>query len=374
MATANQQISQSIWSIDRTRNFLSPGWDFLLVGGLSIVFFGVCHIFFQQKDAQVTSSVSSAFFHFNFLVNWPHFLISYFLLYGDFRGSIAAKKPSYLWVAIGVPTFLVGLTVIAWQTTNLDILRYFVVFMYITVVWHYAKQTYGMAVVMSLRKGWAFSSFEKWGWRTHLLLVGIVNWMWSNSAMRTINYMGLDYQTYATPQAFYYSAIGLWGFSLLALAFFYIKKYFREGKLLPVNALVAIVAFEVWWLPVFYNELFYAYMVPFFHSLQYLLIAVAFKYASVEREYPKGVKTVEDRKTFFNNYVVYLVVVIVSGVFFFDTLPTHLDRVLPTFGGSTAEIQWFYIAIITGINIHHYFIDNVIWRKDNKAVGKALFS
>ncbi|MDG1995368.1 MAG: hypothetical protein P8J14_02645 [Emcibacteraceae bacterium] len=25
------------------------------------------------------------------------------------------------------------------------------------------------------------------------------------------------------------------------------------------------------------------------------------------------------------------------------------------------------------INIHHYFIDNVIWRKENKDVGKYLF-
>ena len=38
------------------------------------------------------------------------------------------------------------------------------------------------------------------------------------------------------------------------------------------------------------------------------------------------------------------------------------------------ESAVFVFIFVMWINIHHYFIDNVIWRRDNEDVRKYLFA
>ncbi|MFT3756228.1 MAG: hypothetical protein QM769_09845 [Pseudoxanthomonas sp.] len=113
-------------------------------------------------------------------------------------------------------------------------------------------------------------------------------------------------------------------------------------------------------------------VIPAFHSLQYL--AVVWKYRlRMERAgtgqvavlpfAPRGVAL---------RFGIFIVVGVVLGYLGFWGIPKWLDAALPydrgLFGGSLFLFMfWIFI------NVHHYFLDNVMWRKDNPDTRKYLF-
>jgi hypothetical protein len=63
----------------------------------------------------------------------------------------------------------------------------------------------------------------------------------------------------------------------------------------------------------------------------------------------------------------------VLGFIGFMALPTALEASLApdqSLWGPTV----FLFILISFINLHHYFIDNVIWRRDNEDVRRFLFA
>ena len=68
----------------------------------------------------------------------------------------------------------------------------------------------------------------------------------------------------------------------------------------------------------------------------------------------------------------FLVSALILGALFFEFMPKYLDR-LDLIAPGTMGNAPFLAAFLLFINIHHYFIDNTIWRSDNEAVKKYLF-
>lgn len=111
--------------------------------------------------------------------------------------------------------------------------------------------------------------------------------------------------------------------------------------------------------------------VPAFHSLQYLVIVwraeknraeLAADHASASGS---GKRMLPPIATF-------MLSAFVLGLAGFWWLPRLFDRVVPydseIFGGTVFMfVFWMFI------NIHHYFMDNVIWRRDNPDTARALF-
>ncbi|MCZ6764947.1 MAG: hypothetical protein O7C63_08455, partial [Alphaproteobacteria bacterium] len=70
----------------------------------------------------------------------------------------------------------------------------------------------------------------------------------------------------------------------------------------------------------------------------------------------------------------FIVVGTLLGLVGFWALPIALASVLPpiSIGYSSVTVSLF-MAWLT-INVHHYFLDNVIWRRENPDTRKYLFS
>jgi hypothetical protein len=69
----------------------------------------------------------------------------------------------------------------------------------------------------------------------------------------------------------------------------------------------------------------------------------------------------------------FVLVGMVLGFIGFMALPTVLEASLapdPAVWGGTV----FVFILSAFINLHHYFIDNVIWRRDNEDVRRYLFA
>ena len=160
----------------------------------------------------------------------------------------------------------------------------------------------------------------------------------------------------------------MWGFYLASIAaFLYLvvyKKFRDDGQKPSGLFLLPMVTFAIWWLPSLVQNDFYMYLVPFFHSLQYLCFVrksenVAFDEVNPENEISSFAR--------FSTYVLGLVVV---GWLVFEMIPSFLDS-----GKSGINIEgvgFFFICATLFINIHHYFIDNVLWRFQTSDVAKRL--
>src|SRR5215475_4361813 len=87
---------------------LSPGADAFMIGGASIALLFLSFILVDRATSILT--VSWAAYYLSFVVNWPHFLSSYQLLYIDNREKLL-KEARFAWAAFGAPALLIGVLV-----------------------------------------------------------------------------------------------------------------------------------------------------------------------------------------------------------------------------------------------------------------------
>jgi hypothetical protein len=107
----------------------------------------------------------------------------------------------------------------------------------------------------------------------------------------------------------------------------------------------------------------YAALVPFFHSLQYLLIAwsVQLSIGLGERHRSPSVGYVVSESTR------WAVINVVVGIGLFWGLP----RIGSHFG---RDLQFSNAVLLSAIQIHHFFVDGVIWRLREPSVRSPLSS
>jgi hypothetical protein len=160
---------------------------------------------------------------------------------------------------------------------------------------------------------------------------------------------------------FYLITARVWlALSMASVLYFVVYRNYLRHKAWPSwNVAVAWVAFHIWWIPMLRQQEYYLLLVPFFHSLQYLPFALKMEKAGK----PSRSRL---RQTLF------LFGVVAIGVVMFELVPEALDHSLNT---EINEVPWFFtIAFIVFINIHHFFIDSVIWRLRQTDVQKGLFN
>lgn len=347
---------------------LSRHADWLMIGGASILFFACCWMFVDKGAS--TSQISWTAFYLAMIVNHPHFMASYFLLYWDKRAELLSKK-SYLWAGIIAPVILLGYIGYALMQPTNTLLSYAINFMYFIVGWHYVKQIYGTTIVTAAKGKFFLSKGEAWALRLNMYPVWFMSWLNGNGMLRSLDHYGVGYQTLAIPQMARWINFGLVGLSAAFLAGMLLRKYIREGKTPPFSSVVSVLAIYVWYIPSFYHPHFF-YMIPFFHSLQYLLFVVAMKRNEFRSlAFSQGSTPQEARTKFLFRGVGYAAVLFLTGMFFFNWGPNYLDRNY-AYDEHVFGAQIFMFLFITFINIHHYFIDNVIWKRDNPALKLYL--
>ena len=347
----------------KTSALLTPILDLLMIGGASLIIFAVAYLFVDSTGK--TDKIAWAAFYLAFIVNNPHFIASYALLYWDKRRELLTK-PRFFWAAVIVPVLLIGYMAACIYSDSPKYLSYTVNLLYFTVGWHYIKQIYGTIIVSCARRGYYFSKTESAALRYSLYPVWMMSFINGNTGIREIQYYGIGYKTFGLPPELLTVDYVLAVLSLFVLGFVVLRKWRRDQKLPAPSGIASFAAIYIWYLPTLYHPFFF-FLVPFFHSLQYLLFVTALK----KNEFVKESR--QDGAELFWKIFRYSSIIFVTSLLTFKLVPEWLDASV-SYDKREFGPQLFTFLFLTFINIHHYFIDNVIWRRDNPALKEYLLS
>jgi hypothetical protein len=377
------------------RSLTTRTLDFWMLGGASLVLWAVMFMF--EGSGREAWAINHHFLNLMALsgslaviCNYPHFMASYQLAYSQGTRFVLEHwfqliaVPIGLIGAIGVGYALyhepstssafsslnTGLTALGLDTQiglgpthGQELMSLLIQVMFFTVGWHYAKQVYGCMRVMASFDGYRLTP-QQWQ-----LVKGCLFAVWGTSFVhanvgndsRDLHEVG--YVTLGLPVWVDALALVLFLYLFCAVVLLMRDVHKSTGQRPSINMLVAPAAFIVWWLPPLVQIDFYIWIVPFFHSLQYL--GFVYKIQS------NRLQTTRPSATPMWGGITAMALVVV-GFVTFEFIPNTADHFFDTQGELGA---WFFFAsAVIFINVHHYFIDNVIWRFSNNRIRQFLLS
>ena len=341
--------------------FLNPTADFFMLGALSLLLLGACFILLpESKD---TNRLGWTMFYLSFFVNFPHFLISYQFLYIDNKKLIMKDWRAFT-AAFIAPAVLIAYSLYAISKPSTVQLSYMTNAMFFLVGWHYIKQIYGCVIVSSALQKFYFNKRQKISLLVNGFGIWFISYLGSNQVVVEHIQYGIAYKTFAFPPITLKTAYFVTAGSFLYLVWEMKEKFIRERRWPPLNSLVAFATLYAWHIPALYHPGFFL-MIPFFHSLQYLVIA--FAYTKNRFQASKRFK-----KPILSGAMPYISASFITGGLFFYFIPSWLDKNI-IYNAETFGPQLFLFSFHIFLNIHHYFIDFAIWRRDNENVRKHLF-
>ena len=361
------------------RRYLHSRWiDFLTLGGGSLIVMGaMAALYPRTEEARLALTATTLFLcHF---VNHPHFAHSYQLFYRGFMNKAFSQQSvlrlPYQIAGIAVPAAIVVFFAVAIAAGSAPLLGLAANVMFFTVGWHYAKQGYGILMVDAAHNNTRFEAGARQRLLCNTHLTWVTFWLLSNNAFAAHHYWGLTYLMFDTPDSLLVAMLTAVAVSTFLVGRdFYLK--WRAERSLPANGLVAYTVAIYIWLPVGLIDPVLLLIVPMFHSLQYL--SVVWRYQINVESAEHGQRTVlgEGRINWLRTAPAGLArFAFIGGLLgaagfwwapeFLDTRSGY-DRAV--FGASA-----FLFMGWTFINIHHYFLDNVTWRRENPDTRRHLF-
>jgi hypothetical protein len=378
--------STSVGSV--TTRFL----DFWLLGGASICVWAVLFFADGFRDSWPVGrhfgNIPAIAFSLALLVNYPHFMLSYKLAYT--RGGHFIR--THWWQLIAVPVLLLvwlAASYVYYERPALQVpiifgagrvLREFGVnaqvvsgprvgdvlltlafnFMAVTIGWHYTKQVFGCMMVYAHHDRYPLTPIHRTVVKWALFTVWVLTIVDNNidgvfRQWAGFNYSSFDLPNVAAPLSAAIVAAGAAAIGYLVVA----RNHRLTGRWPSVNMVVPLLALYVWWLPITRQAEFYLLLTPFFHSLQYL----GFVYR-VESHRLHAARYRDLRAT------VIILGAVVAGWVIFELGPAIADERLATV--RRWDFFFFVVAATLFVNIHHYFIDNVIWRLSDPVVRAGL--
>jgi hypothetical protein len=364
----------------RPRAFFGPWLDLLCMGGGSLIALPIIAVLVRDSGMD---QVQFAVLLIALVVNFPHFIHSYQIFYGSFGKIVLAPQVDrplrrrYLWSGIIAPAILVCPFAVAVLAREPDLLRYTVNAMVFFVGWHYVKQGYGMLMADAVMKRSFFSAAAKKCLVINAYLCWALSWLLVNNAISEQNFANLSYYTFDVPDgAVTIAAIAL-GLSSLWSLVILVAHARKHGAAFPLSGATAYVAsLYVWLLVPFDPEI--AAFIPAFHSLQYLYMVWRYRW-NMEAEKSDSAARVAKPVGQINvsraqaRFATYILSAIVLGIVAFLAIPAALDLYMP-YDRTLFGDRLFMVVIWAFINIHHYFIDNAMWRKENPHTMAYLFS
>jgi len=363
----------------RDGSLFSPLIDFLCLGGGSLLLF-IPLSFLDVETFEPTVAATILFLaHF---INSPHFAHSYQIFYRNFaqkafgKAYPASLRARYIVAGIVAPLALVVFFAIAAAGDSARLLGFGLNIMLFFVGWHYVKQGYGMIIVDSVLKKNFFAARDKAILILNAYLCWVLSWGFLNNNVAERDLFGLTSYSIPIPVILLIIvALATAVTSALTLALIY--RRWRSGEPFPFNGTVAyLVTLYVWVLfpALVAPAAFIVLMVlatPAAHSLQYLIVVWRYQ-LNVERgkSRPGGSRGLFKRPGSRLAYF-FLFGVVISFCGFW-IIPTASDLFV-AYDRSIFGNQMFLFMFAIFINVHHYFLDNVMWRRGNPDVAKNLF-
>lgn len=331
---------------------ISPLVDALCVGGLSLILL-LPLLLSGRSDLVIVGLGVQAWTAA--LVNMPHFMASYRLIYRD-SATIAAHR----WAAIYVPLILIAYIAFAvWRSRETDL--YVSILMTLQggyLAWHYTGQAWGMMATYVYLDGRSFQPVEKRLVRggLYLLLAWHVAWFfrWGFSQTRFGPLLESLYLILSVLSAAAL-VMGIAGMGMMKA---------RTGRFPPAKALIAWGAIFVWYAAMARDPRA-IFWVQIAHALQYLTFPVRVEINRTRRSAPGSSRLA-------THMAVYLVALLAISVAMAVWIPARaMDVVATWLGERPGEVT--ALCLLAFLNIHHYFTDGVMWKLRNPEVRKDLF-
>ena len=352
------------------------GWrarffEFMLVGGATLFVFPLAWML--RRTIGLDSSeyaVGFATFYGAFAINDPHFAVTYLLFYKDVRARARGRGYPFshcvrYWLAgFVVPAILVGWAAFALTMRSAETLGWMVQLMFLLVGWHYVKQGFGVLAVLSARRGIRITSRERQIIMFHCLAGWAYAWASPAAPAGQFEEKGVVYSALAHPRWLELVTGALLAASTVALVAVLAQKWRRDGRLLPLAPLAGLLITEWSWTNYSSADRLLQYLIPALHSIQYLYFVWLMKRneARAGEGPPLFGRPTAVRLGFLAAGALSL------GWLLFHGAPALLDGARPRPRGAALDALGatpFFAALFVIVNIHHYFMDHVIWRRDN---------
>ena len=338
---------------ERRLYFVNAPVDYLLIGALSIATFVMLRAFYTGER---TNGVITLALQFAWVCNWPHFAATSYRLYHS-KNNVE----QYPMTALAIPWVILAGVFGCFAFPRI-LAPYFVKLVAIWSPYHFSGQTLGISLLYARRAGLKIEKAERFALSSFVYGTFIAQTIRTETGRQMFDDSGIGYPSIGLPD-WANTAANAWMILMgVALAFLVGRWCWRRKKILPPIVLLPAATQFVWFAPFGANWLSFAEFIPFFHSLQYLLIAWSMQLKekldlTQARPSPRFVVT-ESGRWWGINFLI--------GVCLFFGIPRLVARY---FGVS----QEFSIAIIVGgVQLHHFFIDGVIWKLKRKTVSSPL--
>lgn len=357
----------------------APVWrarvvEFLLVGGATLILFPLGWLLRRAVGLDAAElTVGFLAFHAAFVINDPHFSVTYLLFYRDaknrafgnvFRGL---QRVRYLIAAGVVPLALALWAAVALGTGAGRALGLMIQLMFFLVGWHYVKQGFGVLSVLSARRGVRFGARERYAILAHCYAGWAYAWASPADPGRLVEEKGVVYASLAHPPGLELATGIAFALSTVVLIAVLAQKWRREGKAPPLGPLTGFLV-TVWLWTVYSSvDPLMVYLIPALHSVQYLYFVWLMKRNQARES--------EGPPRFGRPASVQLGILAATAValgwLLFRGAPDFLDGQLVLRDAGDAEAAGglgptpYLAALFAFVNIHHYFMDHVIWRRDN---------
>ena len=344
--------------------------ELLAVGGGTLVLFPLAWRLRARAGLSAAElGVGFVMFHAAHFLNDPHFSVTYLLFYKDARkralGSelSRAQRARYLLAGFVVPVVLVTWAAFALACRSAQTLGWMVQLMFLLVGWHYAKQGFGVLTVLSARRGVQFSPRERAVILAHCFSAWAFAWANPSSPAGEFEEKGVVYWAPAHPRWLELASGGVLLLSTALLVLALGMKWRRERRLPFTPLLGFLVTIWMWTIYAGLDPLV-RYVIPALHSIQYLYFVWLMRRNEARAE--------EGPPTFGPPVAVRLSALAFSALLLgwalFRGVPSVLDGTFAPSWGAGAEALGptpFFAAFFVVVNIHHYFMDFVIWRREN---------
>jgi hypothetical protein len=289
------------------------------------------------------------------LLNAPHFMASYRLLY-DSRKHIIQYRSA----AIYCPLLLIAYGVFALNAAasspSSDIyinLLYLALGVYLA--FHYTGQTWGMMASFSFIDGAAFNQYERKIFVNTLRYLCFWQIIWTlKQAQYFAGWLPRNYDEFyhlTSAGLFVAFFVGLYSFGL---------QYRRLHRLPPLRVLIPFCA-NFFWYALLYRYPNTLFWVQLSHALQYLIFPMR-----VELNRHAQQPSWKPRNPFLY-LIIYFGALVATGYLTFYGIGDLLSWSNNGYGA--------YSAVITSlVNIHHFYIDGCVWKIRNPEVRKDLFA
>ncbi|HVY29084.1 MAG TPA: hypothetical protein VHB79_21145 [Polyangiaceae bacterium] len=344
--------------------------EFLFTGGATLILLPLCWLLERALGLDSAElAVGFITFHAAHVINDPHFSVTYLLFYRDVRArACGAEYPLAQRVRYVLAGFIAPAALLSWAISALVMhsarsLGAMTQLMFLLVGQHYVKQGFGVVTVLSARRGVRFSAVERRVLLAHCFSGWAYAWASPFDPGRMVEEKGVVYTTWAHPHWLEPLTRGVFFASCLPLAWMLLQKW-RKGGAVPISPLLGLLC-SVWLWTVFSGvDPLFMYLIPALHSLQYLYFVWLLKRNQARAH--------EGPPTFGRPPATVLGALaagaVALGVLQFHLLPSVLDAAfvdprLARFSdlGPTP----YFAALFTLVNLHHYFMDFVIWRREN---------